>query len=125
MFSSELRNKIIEFAENKISITELEDWLVPNLPTLIASPTSIDTDVVSAIELGLAELNSGLRSQEELTNYLLEVLREGSIKATYPNSIGQTFSSSSSGIASQYTNINVSSVDDVNNNIIDWRKVGA
>jgi hypothetical protein len=124
MFSSELRNKIIEFAENKITIAELEDWLVPNLPTLIASPTSIDTDIVSVIELGLAELNSGLRSQEELTNYLLEALRDESIKATYPNAIGQTFSSSSSGVASRYANIDISSVDNVNNNIIDWRKVG-
>lgn len=114
MLSSELRNKIIEFVEKKIEISELENWLVPNLPLLISSPDSLNSDVVSAIELGLAEVSSDLRTQEEFTQLLLDVLSEEAIKSNYPvNSVTKASSSISNN---RYISSN--SLAEIDNNII-------
>jgi hypothetical protein len=120
MLSSALRMKIIEFIDNKITIAELENWLVPNLQSLISSPESIDADVISAIELGLAEIDAGLRSQHEFVEFLLEVLSEESIKTTYP--ITSATTSSSSAGDNRYI---VSNTLDNQSANITWRQVEA
>ena len=76
MLSKELREKMIAFSELEISIKELENWLVPRLPFLIGTPLSSDSDVVAAIELGLAELNRSIRSEDDFRRMMKKVLQE-------------------------------------------------
>lgn len=76
MLSSEFREKILEFIESNITAAQLEEWLVPKLPFFLRLPDTADADAVAATELGLAELNDGIRTIEELRSLLLDVLRE-------------------------------------------------
>lgn len=89
-----LRDAILEFVERRITTHELEEWLVPRLPTLIKYPDSADADVVSAIELGLTELDFGIRTHEDFVQFLQRVLREHSVVITYlhtnPIAVNQT-----------------------------------
>ncbi|MCA9940743.1 MAG: hypothetical protein KC418_19030 [Anaerolineales bacterium] len=79
MLSSKLRRKIVQFIENAITIEELEDWYVARLPLLLIDPHSTDSDLVSAIELGLAELNAGIRDENNLRHFLEEALRQAAV----------------------------------------------
>ncbi len=79
MLSSKLRRKIIQFLENAITIEEFEDWYVARLPLLVADPYSVNSDLVSAIELGLAELNAGIRDENNLRQFLEEALRQAAV----------------------------------------------
>ena len=80
MLSSEVREKVTEFVESNISLSELEEWLVPRLPSFMREPYSADSDVVAEIELGLAEINDGIRTTEELRNNLKRVLENHSLQ---------------------------------------------
>ena len=82
MLSSELSNKILEFVESSITMSQLEEWLVPRLPFFLRTPNSADADVVSAVELGLAEVSSRIRTNEEFRNYLRHVLRQHNLVST-------------------------------------------
>ena len=85
MLSTELRDTIQDFIEAKITLAQLEDWLVPRLPYYLRFPNSTDADVVSAVELGLAEISSRIRSKDEIREYLKQVLQENTaISAFYP-----------------------------------------
>lgn len=79
MLSSKLRRKINQFLEAAITIEELEDWYVARLPLLLIDPNSTDSDLVSAIELGLAELNAGIRDENNLRQFLEEALRQAAV----------------------------------------------
>jgi hypothetical protein len=72
--SSILRSKVLDLVNQRISATDLESWLVHQLPNIISNPDSIDSDVVSGIELCLAELHSGIRSQEDFVAYMRGIL---------------------------------------------------
>lgn len=74
MISSELYTKVVEVIDNQIDIKQLEEWLVPRLPTFLSDPDS--ADVVAAIELGLAEMSDGIRTREELSELLLDTIQE-------------------------------------------------
>src|SRR3989304_2454081 len=76
MLTQDLRDKIQQYIKSAISLTDLEEWIVPRLPVFIASALCADADVVSAVELGLAEINAGLRTEKQLQEYLAQVLRE-------------------------------------------------
>ena len=76
MLSSELRNQVAEFVNSRISIYELEQWMAPHLPYFLSASDSENADVVSAIELVLAEIDSELMSIDEARSYLRDVLRE-------------------------------------------------
>jgi len=97
MISSMLRDTILDFVENRITTHDLEEWFVPRLPALIRYPDSADADVISAIELGLTELDLGIRTRENFINFLKQVLREHSVVITYlpasPITVNQTGSS--------------------------------
>jgi hypothetical protein len=76
MISYELRDMILQYVESIITVEQLEEWLVPRLPALLKSPDSTDSDVVAALELGLAEMSDGIRTEDELRRLLLDVIRE-------------------------------------------------
>ena len=70
MISSDLMDQITQYLNNQITINDLEDWLVPREPWLLRDPISDDADIVGVIELGLAEMGSGIRSEEEFRDFL-------------------------------------------------------
>lgn len=71
-----LRNTVLQYVESEISLEQLEDWYVPKLPSLIDDAGSAEANLVAAIELGLAELSSGIVTENELKAYLVEALAE-------------------------------------------------
>ncbi len=79
MISSVLRDKILEYIQKRISVTDLEEWLVPQIPLLIADPDSAESDLVAAIELGIAEFEAGIRSDENLVRFFEQVLSENNV----------------------------------------------
>ncbi len=79
MISSELRIMVLQYINSEISFEQLEEWIVPRLPVFLSDPNSVDADIVSAIELGLAEISDGLRNEEEFRELLNdELLKVGS-----------------------------------------------
>jgi len=98
MLSSELSNKILEFVESSITMSQLEEWLVPRLPFFLRIPDSADADIVSAVELGLAEVSSEIRTIEGFRNYLRYVVQGRNVLALYPANLSQR---TESGTANQ------------------------
>lgn len=76
MISYELREIIYQFVESEITTEQLEDWLIPRLPVYVRWPETDDADLVASVELGLAELNAGILSEEDFRNVLSEELQE-------------------------------------------------
>jgi hypothetical protein len=76
MLSYELRDEILRYVEANVTLEKLEEWLVPRLHTLLIDPNSPDSDLVAAIELGLAEINDGIRTENEFRELLLDALRD-------------------------------------------------
>lgn len=74
-----MRDKILEFTLDHISVVDLEEWLVPQIPALISDPNSEVSDLVSAIELGIAELNAGILNKDNLVCYFHKVLSENTV----------------------------------------------
>lgn len=70
---------MLEFVQGSITVSELEEWLVPQIPALISDPDSVEADLVSAIELGIAELQAGIRSNDDLILFLRQVLSENAV----------------------------------------------
>lgn len=76
MLSLELKSKILQVVDTTMTIEEFEDWLVPELPVYLASPNSVDADVVAAVELGLAEMSDGIITKNEFLTLLKNIIRE-------------------------------------------------
>ena len=76
MISSDLMDVIIQYFDARITIGDLEEWLVPREPTFLLDPDSDDADIIATIELGLAEMNDDLRTEDEFRNLLRRVFRE-------------------------------------------------
>jgi len=83
MITSELQEQVFHYIDGIINLSELEEWYLPRLPMLVTSPYS--EELVSTIELGLIEISSGLRSEEEFKELLQEFIREhNTIRVQYP-----------------------------------------
>ena len=86
MVTSELLRKIHLYLEGQTSIKEFEDWYVPQIPLFLAFPPSRITDLIATIELGLAEMSSGILSEDGFCHSLRDFLREDTtILLCYPN----------------------------------------
>jgi hypothetical protein len=83
MLSSELRDKLVQFIQLGITTDQLEEWLVPRLPFLLRSPNTADADIVAAVELGLAEVTSGIRTLDEFRDYLKSALAEHPVTSVF------------------------------------------
>jgi hypothetical protein len=83
MISSDLREKIFQYIESDISKAQLEEWLVPKLPVFLRYPESADADVVSAVELGLAEILTGIKTEDDFRKFLRQVVQEQIAVATF------------------------------------------
>ncbi len=83
MITSELQEQVFRYIDGVVSISDLEDWYVPRLPMLVTSPYT--EELVSTIELGLIEIGSGLRSEDQFKELLQEFIREhNTITIQYP-----------------------------------------
>jgi len=95
MISLELRDTVIQYIDQAINLEQFEDWIVPRLPDFLDSFNSTDADIISAIELGLAEINNENWSEEKFRTYLHETLQEVVVLVQVPFSLeGQTSGSS-------------------------------
>jgi hypothetical protein len=75
MLSSDLRDAIISFVEDRSTVTQLEEWLVPRLPVYLQSPETDDADVVAAVELALADMAAGTRTVQDIRSDLNAVVQ--------------------------------------------------
>ncbi len=55
-----------DYLEKRISLHELESWLVSMLPVYLSNPTSEAAELVGVIELGLAEINADISTERSL-----------------------------------------------------------
>lgn len=76
VISSDLLDKVNQYLDKQISFSELEEWLVPREPSLLRESESDDSDIIGAIELGLAEMSAGIRSEEEVRDLISREVRE-------------------------------------------------
>ncbi len=76
MLSYELKDEILQYLEGRIALEDLEDWLVPRLPSFLTFAPSADAQVAGAVELGLAEINDDLITEEQFREYLAETVRK-------------------------------------------------
>jgi hypothetical protein len=83
MVSFELREQVSNFIQGQINVTQFEDWLIPRLPCFIADINSEDSNLIAAIELGLAEYHDGNRTEDNLHSYLSDTLKEWSTHVQY------------------------------------------
>jgi len=66
----------MDFADDRISLGDLQEWIAPRLHILIADPRSGDADAVATFEMGLVELESGMSDLTEFKKCLLELTRD-------------------------------------------------
>lgn len=71
-----LQSNLLQLIDGHISIDEFEDLYIPYLPELLETDDFRDRLIVGAIELALAELGSGIISQEEFKDYLRGLIGE-------------------------------------------------
>ena len=72
-------SKVSDYLEYRITLEELEDWLVRNLGLFLSPPSKEAPDDASelagTIELGLAEMSKGHRTEEEFRALVGEFIR--------------------------------------------------
>ncbi len=76
MLEAELRKNLELYLARKLTLRQLEEWAVPRLPMLFASPESSVAKLASALELGLAEMGSKAHTEKELRQLLREALAQ-------------------------------------------------
>jgi hypothetical protein len=63
---------IRSYIDGLISLEKFEDWYIPKLEKLVNNPETID--IVAQLELGLAELNDEIITEEELKKDLRSII---------------------------------------------------
>ena len=96
--SIEIFSKVNDYIERRMTLRELESWLVFMLPIYLSNPGSATAELVGTIELGLAEIQAGIRSERSLRRLLASYVAYNPIRyQLYPHqtSINVTTSSAS------------------------------
>ena len=68
--SVELITKIDDYVHGRISLRDIEVWVVPNLPALLDHPNSFSGRMACAIEQTLNEVSEGLKTERSAKRYL-------------------------------------------------------
>lgn len=85
--SIELLSKISDYLDGRITLWDLERWLVPRLPAYFQNLDSSDAQLVGIVELCLAELQAGIRTEAEIRHLLSQRIPSQSVVWTqYPAS---------------------------------------
>lgn len=77
--TSEIYRKIIEYLNNEIRLPDLENWLLSNLGQILNLPPSPAQDLAGDIELGLAEMSNGHRTESEFKSMMRNLIESGNI----------------------------------------------
>lgn len=85
MLSWELYDKAYLYLESEIPLSDLENWYVPKLPILMRDPKSSDASVIATIELGLAEMDNNILSENQLKDRLRNTLENHFVIRYYTN----------------------------------------
>lgn len=65
-----------DFLDGKLSLQELEDWLVPRLVLFLSVPYHVASKLAGLVELGLAEMSIGHCSEDEFKASLKRFLQD-------------------------------------------------
>lgn len=86
MINPDFLEMIHQYLEKQITISELEEWLVPREPFLLREPESDDSDIIGVIELGLVDMSAGSIAEDEFRNQLRQEVRSKTetVWAEYP-----------------------------------------
>ncbi len=76
MLSSDLANRVEQYLANAISLNELNHWLAGRLPSYIEETESDDAQLVGTIELGLAEMDDDILTEDDLRRELRDFMQE-------------------------------------------------
>ena len=76
MLTPQLKEKIIEYLRQEITLLDLEKWMVPYESELLSDPSSADAAAISTIELCLAEWSDGLREETEIRRLLQTIIEQ-------------------------------------------------
>lgn len=97
--SIDIYSRVTDYIEHKITLREMESWVVSMLPIYLSNPDSDAAILASRVELGLAEIQAGIRTERGLRRLLAQRIRNRIISPTshpYKTSDNITISSSSS-----------------------------
>lgn len=97
--SIEVFSKLNDYLERRITLWDLESWLVPRLPIYLAIPESAVGQLVGTIELCLAELQVGLRSERSVRALLRGRLPTKTIWAPYTDVQSEDTTSSATSMS--------------------------
>ena len=103
--SIEIFSKVNDYLDKRISLWELESWLVSMLNIYLSNPNSKAAELVGVIELGLAEINANIRTERSFRAALKknQFSYEPIKSVTYPELDEQTFAYTN-GETSESTN---------------------
>lgn len=98
-FASDIFKKVSDYLNGHITLEKLEDWLAPNLGLFLSLPPNNASELAATIELGLAEISKGHRTEEEFRTLLRESITSHDFVFVPPiasqpfhtSSIGTTF----------------------------------
>ena len=93
--------KASQYLKGELDLEALEDWLVPLLPLFLSLPDdSTAAQLVGVIELGRAEMSSGIIDEDELKESIRSFLASLDTIHTYIGGL-QTASGSSNTMVSE------------------------
>ncbi len=93
-----LHSQVNRYLEGRITLEQLEEWIVTRWRQLFALPHSGASDLAGSIERGLAEISDGVTTEDEFKQTLLEALRREATTGIAYTEIAQTETSNSSGL---------------------------
>ena len=73
--SNELLSKLGDYLQAQISLRELNEWILPRIPTLVAAPDSLAGRVTGAIELSMAMMKDGLTDERAIKRSIRRYMR--------------------------------------------------
>lgn len=95
MLITHLFSKVNDYLSGRLTLAELEVWIVPLLPTLYSLPPCFALDLIDSIEHGLIEIDAGILTESEFRNQVIELFRSKPI-ITPPEDLTENRSDSSS-----------------------------
>ncbi len=66
MLMSELYGAVFDYLEHRLTLNELERWLLPRLDAILSNASPDGQELVNVLELNRAEVAAGHRSEDEL-----------------------------------------------------------
>ncbi len=78
--SNDIFYKVNEYITRRITLEDLESWLVNMLPVYLLNPDSDEANLAGTIELGLAEISADIRSERSLRTLLAKQIINKPIK---------------------------------------------